>query len=150
MKLFTSSWFAALPRTFVRVGVSRSVRRNIGAGYRRIRLLEPGPWLDAAPDEFCRLYAQQLDRLDARAIVARIEAMAAEAGASAASLACYESPSSGAWCHRAMVSHWLHDRLGLEVHELGHEQCGCGASAAVSRGLRPGRGLITATSEITH
>ena len=98
MKLFTSSWFAALPRTFVRVGVSRSVRRNIGAGYRRIRLLEPGPWLDA------------------RAIVARIEAMAAEAGASPAALACYESPSSGAWCHRAMVSHWLHDRLGLEVH----------------------------------
>ena len=55
MKLFTSSWFAALPLTFVRVGVSRSVPRNIGAGYRRIRLLEPGPWLDAVPDEFCRL-----------------------------------------------------------------------------------------------
>ena len=43
------------------------------------------------------------------------------------------------WCHRGLVSAWLHDELGLEVFELGQEQCGCGWShPKLHKGLAQG------------
>jgi len=42
-------------------------------------------------------------------------------------LLCWEAPPSNpAWCHRALVSAWLFDELGLEVPEVGHEALGFG------------------------
>jgi hypothetical protein len=121
MKLLTSSWFTPLPLQFIRVGVSRSVPRNIGRGFRRFRTLEPGLWLDAPPDEFCRRYEQQLAALEASQVVARILEIA---GDRTPVLCCYEPPDpSAAWCHRSLISAWLHDELGLEVCEYGQ---GCG------------------------
>ena len=44
-----------------------------------------------------------------------------------ATLLCYEPQQPGdKWCHRGMVSQWLHRRMGLEVFELGYEHEGCG------------------------
>jgi Domain of unknown function DUF488 len=121
MKIFTSSWFTPLPPSYLRIGVSRSVPRGYPAGYRRLRVLEPGPWFNSVtPEEFHRRYMAQLHGLDAQAIVDRIGEMAV--GYEAAALVCYER--SG-WCHRAQVSLWFEQRLGLCVPE--HGQCCCGA-----------------------
>jgi hypothetical protein len=30
------------------------------------------------------------------------------------------------WCHRGQVAGWLHDQLGIEVFEFGHEDAGHG------------------------
>lgn len=119
--ILTSSWFTPLPPSYLRIGVSRSVPRGYPPGYRRLRDLEPGPWFNSVPpDEFHRRYMAQLDRLDAQAIVDQIAEMAA--GYEAAALCCYEVRG---WCHRALISQWLQQQIGLDVPE--HGQCGCGA-----------------------
>jgi hypothetical protein len=42
-------------------------------------------------------------------------------------LLCSEAPAPNeAWCHRALVSAWLFDELGLEAREFGHEALGFG------------------------
>jgi hypothetical protein len=124
LKLYTSSWFVKLPGDHLRVGISRSTPRRI-SGFRRLRALEPGLWFNAAsPEEFHKLYMAQLNALDVAAIVVGLEAMAADAQAVAVVFVCYEAPHGGAWCHRSLISAWLHDRLGLEVPEYGLEGCG--------------------------
>jgi hypothetical protein len=85
----------------LRIGISRSVPGGYPAGHKRLRVLEPGDWLHAPPAIFIARYQDQLDLLDAEAIVARIQAMVADAKAEAAVLCCYESPTDpSAWCHR--------------------------------------------------
>ncbi len=128
MKIFTSSWFTPLPPTILRIGISRSVPRNVGPGYRRLRMLEPGDWLHAPPAVFMLKYQDLLGRLDAGEIVAKIEAMAD--GYEAAALLCYERTG---WCHRWLLSLWLKQQLGLSVPEYGHEQC-CGGHPLRWRG----------------
>ena len=125
MKLFTSSWFEPLPPSILRIGISRAVPRNMAPGFRRLPALTPGSWLDLPPAEFERLYRRLLDALDAAEIVAKIDTMAA--AHEAAAFVCFEAPTSPAWCHRALISLWLLDQLGLEVFEHGREACGCGA-----------------------
>ena len=39
-------------------------------------------------------------------------------------LVCYEKPGVDGWCHRGMVSVWLHQQLGIEVAEYGHDGFG--------------------------
>ena len=81
MKLYTSSWFVKLPEDHLRVGISCSTPRRI-SGFRRLRALEPGLWFNSAsPEEFHKLYMAQLNALDVATIVARLEAMAADAQA---------------------------------------------------------------------
>jgi hypothetical protein len=113
-----------LPEDHLRVGISRSTPRRISR-FRRLRALEPGLWFNSAsPEEFHKLYMAQLNALDVATIVARLEALAADAQAVAVVLVCYETPHGGAWCHRSLISAWLHDRFGLEVPEYGLEGCG--------------------------
>ncbi len=120
MRIVTSSWFTRLPAGYLRVGVSRSVPRTVGPGYRRLRMLEPGDWLHAPPAVFILKYQDLLGRLDAGEIVGRIAKMSA--GYEAAALLCYER--SG-WCHRSMAAQWFERELGISVPEYGHEGCGC-------------------------
>jgi hypothetical protein len=42
-------------------------------------------------------------------------------------LVCFEPPPPDPqWCHRGLVSAWLHDELGLRIPEVGHEDLGFG------------------------
>jgi hypothetical protein len=64
-----------------------------------------------------------LGKLDAQQVVDELLALA---DGKIPVLPCFESPTSQAWCHRALVSVWLWEKLGLEVPELGGGQDGCG------------------------
>lgn len=113
----TSSWWQPLPADHMRIGISRGTPRRQPAGFRRYTKLNPGPWFNscATPEEYVERYdAEVLSRLDARRVVAEIEAMVAV-------LLCFERPNTGTWCHRSLVSSWLERELGIEVRELGYE-----------------------------
>lgn len=69
-------------------------------------------------------YTEVLSKLDPKAVVA---ALAAMADGGIPTLLCWEAPPPNeAWCHRALVSAWLFDELGLAVPEFGHEALGFG------------------------
>ena len=122
----TSSWFTRLPTGHVRVGISRGVPHQIGT-YQNYRPLAPGPWFKscATPEEYRqRYFAEILGKLDPKAVVSDL-ALMADGGTP--TLLCWEAPPPNpAWCHRALVSAWLFDELGLEVPEAGHEALGFG------------------------
>jgi hypothetical protein len=124
--IFTSSWFTKLPPSFLRIGISRATPRGMQAGFRIMRELAPGPWFNSvSPHEYDVRFSDQLARLDARAILAKIEGMAGDLPDAA--LLCYEDPRKpDDWCHRGQVSRWFKDQLGLAVYEYGHEREGCG------------------------
>lgn len=85
--------------------------------------LAPGPWFSTASDrDYKQLYFDGLARLDARKVVAKIEDLSA--GKDAA-LLCYEAPTDNKYCHRAYISVWLKEQLGIEVFEYGLEDQGC-------------------------
>ena len=71
-----------------------------------------------------RYFGDTLAKLDPRQVVLELQHLAGEAEPV---LLCYEHPPpSPSWCHRALVSVWLFDTLGLVVPELGHEHRGHG------------------------
>jgi Active DUF488-N3 subclade len=120
VRIYTSSWFAPLPPTVVKVGISRGVPRRYPAGYRRLTELQPGPWFaSVSPDEYRRRYLDQLHDLDADGVVAKLTEFGR--GRDVA-LLCYERPQdAAAWCHRGLVAAWLWDEIGLDVREYGME-----------------------------
>ena len=126
MQIKTSRWFATMPPEHLKIGISRGVPRGMAAGYRIYKTLAPGAWFNSvSADEYRRLYFDEvLGRLD----VGRVrDDIAGMADTRTAVLVCYEDPKKfGDWCHRGYVSAWLHDKLGLEVPELGHEAKGFG------------------------
>ncbi|RUV37441.1 hypothetical protein [Mesorhizobium sp. M7A.F.Ca.MR.148.00.0.0] len=123
MRIFTSSWFHPLPSTIQKIGVSRGTPRGYPAGYRKMPELAPGPWFKTASErDYKQLYFDALARLDPGRIVAKMEDLSA--GKDCA-LLCYEAPTDNQYCHRAYISVWLKDRLGLEVFEYGLEAQGC-------------------------
>jgi len=121
----TSSWFTKLPTDHVRIGISRGTPSAQKAPYRNYRQLTPGPWFKscATPQEYAeRYFAEVLSKLDPRGVVASLSTMA---GGSIPVLLCWEhAPPSPSWCHRALVSAWLFDELGLAVPECEHESLG--------------------------
>jgi hypothetical protein len=123
----TSSWFTKLPADHCRIGISRGTPSAQKAPYRNYRQLAPGPWFKtcATPQEYVRLYyIEVLSKLDPKAVVAALAAMAV---GGIPTLLCWEAPPPNeAWCHRALVSAWLFEELGLEVCEFGHEDLGFG------------------------
>lgn len=125
--IVTSSWFTKLPEDHLRIGISRGTPRGMAAGYRKYPKLNPGPWFRSCstPEEYRqRYYEEILNPLDPEKVVTEIEKIA---DGKVAVLACYEPPTPGTqWCHRALVSLWLKDTLGLDVPELGLEEHGCG------------------------
>ena len=123
MRIVTSSWFTDLPDTFQKIGISRGTPRAYPAGFRRMPELAPGPYFrSVSAEEYHRRFMAQLASLDAHVIVAKMEELSA--GRDAA-LLCYEAPDKAeAWCHRAYVSAWLHDQLGIDVPEYSMEGAG--------------------------
>ena len=128
--ILTSSWRATIDDSrYVRVGVSRSTPRG-PKGFRRYAALEPGPWFKSIEDPVAwaeRYDSEVLSRLEPARVVADLRAMSD--GIKPIVLLCWEpGDGSGGWCHRALISIWLHERLSVGVRELGREECGCGRS----------------------
>lgn len=127
MIIKTSSWFMKLPAQHVRIGISRGVPRNLPHSYNKYPLLNPGPWFNrcASPDEFKDRYFEILAQLDPSSVANDLQRIAGEGNV--AVIVCWEPPPpDGGWCHRALVSAWLHDELELVVPEVGHEHLGYG------------------------
>jgi len=122
----TSSWFTKLPADHARIGISRGTPKGVTA-FRMYHALAPGPWFQscATPEEFMRRYYDEvLAELDPRTVVATLESIA---DGDIPTLLCWEPPPPNEdWCHRGLVSAWLHDELGLEVTEYRHESEGFG------------------------
>jgi hypothetical protein len=120
----TASWRTELPEGYRRIGISRGPPRG-QRGYRMYRPLAPGSWfrsVDAAT--FGKLYLAQLAKLDPTEVLADLNAMAEGL---IPALLCFEPPPPNPnWCHRALVSAWLGDALGIKVVEFGHETAGAG------------------------
>jgi hypothetical protein len=120
----TSCWFSQLPDGYCRIGISRGVPR-CRKGYRRYNKLCPGPWFRSVDaDTYKRLYsAEVLDILDPQKVVDELVAIS---DGDVPVLLCFETTelpiTQG--CHRALVSAWLHEKLGLEVYEYGLESHG--------------------------
>lgn len=126
-KIVTSSWFTTLPDTHARIGISRGVPRGTPAGYRRYAALNPGRWFSSVTvEEYIARYNDEvLSRLDPRGVVDDLTKLS---DGHTPTLLCFEKPGPGPdWCHRGIVSLWLHQTLGLEVYEFGQEHHGCGA-----------------------
>lgn len=124
MRIFTSSWFTKLPDTIQKIGISRGTPRGYPAGFRKMKELAPGDYFNSvSPEEYHRRFLAGLKLLNPSQVVAKIDTLS---GGRDVALLCYEDPhKADQWCHRAHVSAWLHDELGLEVFEFGMEQCGC-------------------------
>ena len=123
MRIKTSSWFTKLPSDHVRIGISRGTPRGTTGGYRRYMALAPGSWFNAVtPAEYLVRYGEILARLDPAKVAADLHELAGPN--KVATLLCFESPakiaSGTVWCHRNIVAQWLHDRLGLQVEEVGY------------------------------
>ncbi|MER9375968.1 hypothetical protein [Mesorhizobium sp. M0491] len=123
MRIFTSSWFHSLPSTIQKIGVSRGTPRGYAAGYRKMPELAPGPWFKTANErDYKQLYFESLAKLDPGRIVAKMHDLSA--GKDCA-LLCYEAPTDNQYCHRAYISVWLKEKLGVEVFEYSLESQGC-------------------------
>ena len=119
----TSSWFTKLPADHIRIGISRGTPSK-QTGFRRYPLLNPGPWFKSCetPQEYAARYFDILSKLNADDVVYELTELA---DGGTPTLLCWElPPPAPAWCHRGLVSAWLHDELGLEVPEFGHEGFG--------------------------
>jgi uncharacterized protein DUF488 len=81
---------------------------------------------EAPCHEFTAHYVREvLGRLDAQQTIDELLEMA---DGKTPALLCFEHTHGPAWCHRSLVSAWLHQTLGLEVPELGREADGCGVN----------------------
>lgn len=109
--MLTACWFTYIGPG--RVGVSRSVPRNIRAGYRRYQPLNPGVYFNKVSEaEYRRLYAEQLACLDPRLVWVELTAMAHPYEPV---LMCWER--AGVFCHRRLVADWFQGCLGVVVPE---------------------------------
>ena len=119
--LFTSRWankdladLACQP-----VGISRGTPRfRTGYRYRLLRDLAPDDktwgFLDD-PDAFRHSYLDQLHRLGADAILARLEVVS---GGLPVVCLCYEKVLRGEICHRRYLADFLESEAGVQVPEL--------------------------------
>jgi hypothetical protein len=88
------------------------------------RALAPGEWFNkVSAEEYRDRYMAQLAKLDPNRVLSDLQALA---GDRIPALLCFEKPDDGQWCHRAFVSAWLNDKLGLNVPEYGLEDRGFG------------------------
>jgi Protein of unknown function, DUF488 len=120
----TASWYTRLPDGYCRIGISRGTPRG-QRGFKMYRKLAPGPWFNSVdPVEYRQRYLAVLQQLDPEATLAELVALA---DGKIPALLCFErEPPDQSWCHRALVSAWFHDTLGLSVFEIGHEAAGAG------------------------
>lgn len=128
--IVTSSWFHPLPDGHIKISTSRGSPRGHAAGYRKMKELAPGDWFKscATPAEYRdRYFDEILGRLRPDATVARIHELA---DGKTPVLVCFEAPNAvelgKGWCHRALLSAWLHDTQGMRVKELSRPDDGYG------------------------
>ena len=121
----TGCWFSNYPSSCIKIGISRGVPRGTPAGYRMYRKLAPGSWFNSvSADVYKDRYFDILGQLDPNQVMTEVLKLGA---GKTPILCCYESPRRpDQWCHRAFVSAWLADTLGLAVPEYGFEQQGTG------------------------
>lgn len=125
-QIFTSAWSVSLPDSCQRIGISRGTPRRGPGGYRLCRALSPGPWWNscASNEEFKSRYFALLDQLCPQRVVANLIRIS---DGKTPVLVCWEPPACPSkWCHRGLLSAWLHDELSLQVVEYGHENEGWG------------------------
>ena len=123
-QLVTSCWSMKLPKDYAPIGISRGTPRGRSA-YRRYTALQPGPWFaSVGAEEFTKLYSEEiLGVLHPEQVVDELLQMS---GSRQPALLCWEKLDDSRWCHRALVSIWLWETLGLRVPELGHSAEGFG------------------------
>jgi hypothetical protein len=101
-----------------RISIARGAR-GVAIGFRVYRPLAPGPWFRSVGyDEYCRLYAEILAKLDPQQTWDELHALAAP---HEPILLCWEVPPfvvPANWCHRRLAADWLEQALGVEVPEL--------------------------------
>ena len=121
--MLTASWYTTLPDTCQVIGISRTAPRGMAKGYRLYKPLAPGPWFKTASvEEYTeRYFTEVLGVLDPATVLVDLLALA---NGKTPTLLCFEKPGTGSWCHRGMVSIWLHQHLGIELVEYGHEGFG--------------------------
>ena len=120
----TASWYTKLPDGYCRIGISRGTPRG-QRGFKVYRKLAPGPWFNSVdPLEYRRRYFAQLEQLDPTATLKELSALAS--GLKPALLCFERGPPDLSWCHRALVSAWFYDTIGISVFEFGHESDGAG------------------------
>jgi hypothetical protein len=118
----TASWFAKLPATHLRVGISRGTPRGQAAGFKQYRALCPGSWFKSCtPAEYLRRFNKEiLASLDPHKVVADLQRLASDGRTP--TLLCFEGASDVQcgvkWCHRHIVAQWLEDSLGIKVPEV--------------------------------
>jgi hypothetical protein len=103
-----------------RISIARFGHRGTKGhrGYRRYPALAPRQDMLRMPYEQYRAeYFRILEALDPERVV---EDLAALAEPYEPVLLCWERPplTASNWCHRAMVSQWLQDKLGMTVREI--------------------------------
>lgn len=92
----------------------------MAAGYRVYKKLAPGPWFNSVGvEEYDHRYRTEiLGPLNPRTVADELAEMSA---GRIPVLLCFETPTGGSWCHRAMAAEWLAEALGHPVAEFGFE-----------------------------
>ena len=92
----------------------------MAAGYRVYKKLAPGPWFSSGGVEeyYHRYRTEILAPLNPCTVADELSEMAA---GRIPVLLCFETPTGGSWCHRAMAAEWLAEALGRAVAEFGYE-----------------------------
>jgi hypothetical protein len=103
-----------------RISIARFGHRGTKGhrGYRRYPALAPRQDMLRMPyEQYRKEYLAILEQLDPAEVV---EALTLLAGDHEPVLLCWERPplTTSNWCHRAMVSEWLQDKLGISVREI--------------------------------
>ena len=102
-----------------RISIARYAPRGTPAGYRQYRALAPdADMLKMSQALYLPRYAAILHALDPQQVWDDLHRLA---GDQEPVLLCWERPpfTPTNWCHRHLVADWFHDRLGVEVPELG-------------------------------
>ena len=91
---------------------------GFGKGVPSYRPLAPGPWFKSVDwPTYCRLYGEQLSKLDPRQTWDDLHRLAGDA---APVLLCWEVPpfTDANHCHRRLVAEWFEQELGEAVPEV--------------------------------
>lgn len=80
------------------------------------REVAPTPYMlrQCSHEEYLRMYAEILSRLNANEFLNKIKVVSF--GRDVA-LLCYEKPND--FCHRHLLADWLHEKTGVEIEEFG-------------------------------
>jgi hypothetical protein len=106
----TASWRAALPDSATPIGISRGTPGDT-AGYRRLRVLEPGHWFrSVTPARYLELYSEILSRLDPAEIYDRLIAFSDNPV-----LLCWKQRLTVTWAEPSAIVIWSLNGLRIAL-----------------------------------